>query len=417
LQRAKDPNSSSFSVSSEGAYLITGGLGSLGQQLARWLVKHGARHVVLTSRTGSSERSMAFEQELKATGATLSVVKADVADETQMSALFESFGRSLPALRGVIHAAGVVSTQALSVIDEGSMRAVLKPKVAGAWLLHRLTQNLSLDFFVLFSSSSAILGSSGLGHYAAANSYLDTLAHIRRSMDLPALSVNWGWWAGAGMATADLEEQFKQIGQNAMPVELGLEALDALICSDAVQVMVAAIDWAKFKPIYEAKRQRPLIERIHVRDVEQEEQKAAHTFVDTLMSVPVAQRTEKLRSHVRDQVAHVLGFGASDTIDPQQGFFSIGMDSVMAVQLRTRLETSLGQTLPSTLAFEYPTIESLTNYLAGEVLKLDESRTESPMDDSQAADTIGSQTPLSEEELLSKLDDELAAFNNLTDGN
>jgi acyl carrier protein len=113
----------------------------------------------------------------------------------------------------------------------------------------------------------------------------------------------------------------------------------------------------------------------------------------------------------------VLGFGASDTIDPQQGFFSIGMDSVMAVQLRVRLETSLGQALPSTLAFEYPTIESLTNYLGSEVLKLNESMNEPHMDDLAVTDIIGSQAPLSEEELLSKLDDELAAFNKLTDGN
>jgi acyl carrier protein len=141
------------------------------------------------------------------------------------------------------------------------------------------------------------------------------------------------------------------------------------------------------------------------------------TFAEELMSFPAAQRLEKLRAHVRNQLAHVLGFGASDAIDPQQGFFTIGMDSVMAVQLRVRLETSLGQALPSTLAFEYPTIDSLTQYLAAEVLKLNASMTESPIETAAVADTINSQTPLNEEDLLSKLDDELAAFNKLTDGN
>ena len=184
LEHARNPSTSSISLSADKSYLVSGGLGGLGQQLARWLVKRGAKQIVLTSRTGLPDRSewatidphtsvgrrIATIQELEATGAKLAIVTADAADEAQMTALFETFGRTLPPLGGVIHAAGVVSTQKLSTMDVESLRFVLKPKVEGAWLLHRLTQNLNLDFFVLFSSSAAILGSSGLGHYAAANS-------------------------------------------------------------------------------------------------------------------------------------------------------------------------------------------------------------------------------------------------------
>jgi myxalamid-type polyketide synthase MxaC len=411
LERVNQPAPSPINIAGDGAYLITGGLGALGQEIARWLVKRGAKHLVLTSRTGVSDHTRSFVEELETAGATVSVLKADVADEARMTAVFEEFGRSLPQLRGVIHAAGVTSTKSLDSMDEHSLREVLKAKVAGSWLLHRLTQNLNPDFFVLFSSSSAILGSAGLGHYAAANHFLDTLAHIRRGLNLPALSINWGWWSGAGIATADLEQQFRQIGQKAMPAEEALQALECYVCSETTQVLIASIDWSKFKPVYEAKRKRPLIEQIEVR--EEGQQKSGPLFAEHLFSVPASQRMEILQSHVRDQVAHVLGFSPADRIDPQQGFFSIGMDSVMAVQLRIRLETSLGQTLPSTLAFEYPTIELMSEYLAGEVLKLNGNVSTRSNEDTIH---IGTSQMLSEEELLSKLDDELAAFNKLVDG-
>jgi acyl carrier protein len=178
--------------------------------------------------------------------------------------------------------------------------------------------------------------------------------------------------------------------------------------------MVASIDWNHFKPIYEAKRKRPLIEQMEVEEGQQAQPE--HTFVEQLLSLPVGQRYDRLKAHLRDQVAKVLGFGASDKLDPQQGFFTIGMDSVMAVQLRVLLEASLGQTLPSTIAFEYPTIEMLTTYLANDVLKLKELTSAFPVDDSKAVGKAETQKTLSEDELLSMLDDELTAFNKLADG-
>ncbi len=428
LEYSENPSPSNVRLSPEKCYLITGGLGGLGLQLAGWLLKQGATQVVLTSRTGLPDRSdwmkvdpqtpagarIAAIQALEASGANLTIVTADAADEAQMAALFETFGNTLPPLGGVIHAAGVVSTQALSTIDVDSLRFVLKPKVTGAWLLHRLTENLDLDFFVLFSSSAAVLGSAALGHYAAANHFLDTLACIRQGQNLPALSVNWGWWAGAGMTTPEIEQQFKQIGQQAMPADTALQALEALLGGNTSQKMVASIDWNRFKPIYEAKRKRPLIEQMNV--LEEQRAQPEPAFVEQLQAIPVGGRYERLKAHVRDQAAKVLGYGASDKLDPQQGFFTIGMDSVMAVQLRVLLEGSLGQDLPSTLAFEYPNIETLTNYLANEVLKLNDTPSTLPVDVPEAVSKSEAKKTLSEEELLSLLDDELSAFNKLTEG-
>ena len=429
LERAARTSSPGVNFSAKGAYLITGGLGGLGQHLARWLVNHGAKQIILTSRTGLPERSewatidphssvgqkIATVRQLETVGAGITIVAADVADEAQMNTVFDMFGKTLPPLKGVIHAAGVATTQMLSTMNAELLRPILKSKVAGAWLLHRLTQNLELDFFVLFSSSAAILGSSGLGHYGAANHFLDTLARIRHGLNLPALSINWGWWAGDGLTTAELEQQFKQIGQEAMPVETALQTLDMLMGSNIPQRMVASIDWDRFNPIYEAKRSRPLIEQMKTDGMQQAQ--PSHPFVEQLLSIPAGQRYDKLQTHLRNQVAKVLGFSASDKLDPQQGFFTIGMDSVMAVQLRMLLEASLGQTLPSTIAFEYPTIETLTKYLANEILKLDSSPAHAIADNASIpAHQAETQKALNEDELLAMLDDELAAFKKIADG-
>ncbi len=431
LIRAERPAIASTKIAADGVYLITGGLGGLGQHLARWLVRHGAKYLVLTSRAGLPDRAVWAEvdpnslvgqriaavQEIEAAGAQVSVVAADVADEPRMAALFETFGDSRPPLRGVLHAAGTISKETLAVMDDDALRSVLKSKVTGSWILHCLTQSMTLDFFALFSSSAGIFGSAGLGHYAAANHYLDTLASIRRGAGLPAVSIDWGWWGASGITTPEIEEQFRSIGQQAMPVEPALRALDALLHGNPVQKIVASVDWERFLPIYEARRARPLIE--HMRSDEQSQPAPKEdSAAEQILAAPLAQRFDLLKAHVRDQVAQVLGFGESGKIDPQQGFFSLGMDSVMAVQLRIRFEKSMGQPLPSTIAFEYPTIDTFTAYLADEVLKLNAVSTAVPSaEGSSPAETPGAaQKALSEDELLSKLDEELAAFNRLAEG-
>lgn len=431
LSRAEQPAIANPKIAADGTYLITGGLGGLGQHLARWLVRQGAKHLLLTGRAGLPDRAawagvdsdspigqrIAAIQELEAAGAQVSVVAADAADEARMEALFATFGESQPPLRGVIHAAGTISKETLAVMDTAALRSVLRSKVAGSWVLHRLTQKMPLDFFVLFSSSAGIFGSSGLGHYAAANAYLDTLAGIRRGAGLPAVSIDWGWWDAAGITTPEIEEQFQSIGQQAMPADTALRSLAALVHGNPVQKIVASVDWERFRPIYEARRARPLIEYMRAGEQPQPAPEE-HSAAEQILAAPPAQRFDLLKAHVREQVAQVLGFGEPGKIDPQQGFFSLGMDSVMAVQLRIRLEKSMGQTLPSTIAFEYPTIDTFTTYLADEVLKLNAVSAAAPFaEETRPAEAPGAaQKALSEDELLSKLDEELAAFNRLAEG-
>ena len=418
-----------LTLRADATYLVTGGLGGVGLQVARWLVTNGARHLLLTGRTGLPERDewgaivpdsqfgrqIAAVRALEELGAMVTVAKADVADLGQMSALFE---RTAPPVRGVIHAAGVAATRPLVELNGESLRSILHPKVSGTWVLHQLTQATELDFFVMFSSGASVWGSQGLAHYAAANHFLDAMAHHRRALGLPALSVNWGWWAGDGMATDDLARFFTQVGLSAMQPEQAATAMGYLLETGAVQKVVAAIDWTTFKSIYEARRIRPLLEYIAIQTQETPEtdkKKRRDTFTQRLQEAAPHERQELLLGYVREQVARVLGFNTSETLDVRQGFFKMGMDSIVTVQLRNRLETGLGCSLPPTVAFEYPTVEAMTNYLA-EVLGLTSSATAERQAGPVAERGEGAKAKLdalSEDELIAMFDNELGAIDDL----
>jgi hypothetical protein len=194
------------SVKSDGTYLITGGLGRLGLTLARWLVDLGARHLIMTGLSGLPDRSVwknlppntsagkkiAAIQALEEAGATVEAVRADVADLDRMAEVIGQIGN--PPLRGVIHAAAKLNGQILKNMELDTLNSMLRPNVLGTWVLHQLTRELDLDFFILFSSTTSFLGAKNLAHYGAANQFLDAFSHYRRALDLPALTINWGAW-------------------------------------------------------------------------------------------------------------------------------------------------------------------------------------------------------------------------------
>jgi NAD(P)-dependent dehydrogenase (short-subunit alcohol dehydrogenase family)/acyl carrier protein len=421
-------------VSADSSYLITGGLGMLGIQLSKWLVSQGARHIVLTSRIGLPDRDawssvpsdttlgkrISAIQALEEMGAQVIVVQADVADETAMRQLFAQFGTSLPVLQGVIHAAGVNTNQTVTELDLASWREVLKPKTAGAWILHRLTADLPLDFFVCFSSATSVWGSQGMAAYSAANHFLDQLAHYRHARQLPALTINWGWWAGEGIATSEQVRLFSAVGLAEMPVEKGISALIQLIETNTVQQTVAAVDWSIFKPIYESKRERPFLSRIKLKKssvVSQPVSKAEDSSLrQKLQAVSQEKQREMLSEHVTQLVSEILGFTSSQSINPRHGFFKMGMDSLMTVQLRTRLEASVDCVLPATIAFEYPSITDLVNYLLEHVLQpTSKIATDLKIDpDTEGSKTTQALEDLSESELLNLLDNELSKIDDLT---
>ena len=300
------------------------------------------------------------------------MAQADAADEFAMEKLLGQFGQALPALRGVIHAAGVTSNQPIANLDVSVWQDVLKPKVKGAWILHKLTSDLPLDFFVCFSSAASVWGSQGMAHYAAANHFLDQLALYRNAHGLPALTVNWGWWSGDGIATSEQEALFARVGLSQMPAEKALSALTYLIETDATQKVVAAVDWAVFKPIFESTRARSLLSRMEISNAGEQTGSVARSqstsILQQLQNLSTEKQKEILLDRVRQLVAEIMGFGTPQSVNMRQGFFKLGMDSLMTVQLRTRLEASFECVLPPTIAFEYPTVTDLVNYLMKQVL-------------------------------------------------
>jgi acyl transferase domain-containing protein/acyl carrier protein len=421
-------------VSSDGTYLITGGLGMLGMQLSHWLIRQGARHLVLTSRSGLPDRSewdsiavdssvgqrIANVRSLGQAGAQIHVVKADAADEVAMRQLVDQFGGSLPPLKGVIHAAGVTTNQTVAELKLSDWRDVLQPKVEGAWLLHQLTADISLDFFVCFSSAASVWGSQGMAAYAAANHFLDQLAYYRHVHNLPALTVNWGWWQGNGIATREQAALFSKVGLAEMPTEQALAALAYLLERRATQQVVANVDWGIFKPIYESKRERRMFSRIQAKktaelsSVSSEEKNSS--FVEELRSAPLEKQNELLTDYVRRSAAKILGFDTPQSLNVNQGFFKMGMDSLMTVQLRTQLESSLHCSLPPTIAFEYPTIAQLVTYLLKNVVQTATSQPPKidQMAESKTAEPELKLDALSESELMKLLDSELAKAEDLT---
>jgi acyl transferase domain-containing protein len=386
--------SATVSWSAEGTYLITGGLGTLGLLCARWMVERGARDLILLGRRGLPERSLwptlgasdparaavdaiaAIEE----AGATVEAVAVDVADAAQMAALLAPLASGPRRLRGIIHAAGVSMPAKLASLTPETLYAVLRPKVEGAWILHTLTRELRLDCFICFSSIAAVWGSIELGPYAAGNHFLDALARRRRALGLSATSVGWGPFAVDGMATHASRERLAQLGIEAIEPQRALSILERLLSRDATHVAVAVIDWGRFKPAYEARLRRPFLERVGPRPSAEDEPRgeadARAALLLHLTDAPASERLDALITHLTREVGAVLGFDPPTAIDPERRFFDMGMDSLMAVRLNRRLRAALGQPVPATVAFDYPSIQALAEHLLRDVLHLTAPRRE-----------------------------------------
>jgi NAD(P)-dependent dehydrogenase (short-subunit alcohol dehydrogenase family)/acyl carrier protein len=383
------PRAAAAPVASDGRHLVTGGLGGLGLSLARWLVDNGARHLVLTSRRGLPPReswstleadSDAGRQvhvigELEARGARVDVAAVDVADETAMSALLQGPGAQAP-LRSVFHLAADMSSAPLARADAASFAAMFRAKVGGAWTLHRLCRDQPLDAFVLFSSTTALLGVAGLGHYAAGNLFLDALAGLRRAHGLPALSVNWGTWETMRRASEEEKRQFAQGGLLPMETGWALDAMARLVGGKEGQAVVARVDWRTLRAVYESRRRRPLIEGLGGTPAERapapkarsREAAAASDLLRRFKEAPNSRRRDVVLAHVRGEAARILGRDPEKPLPIDEGLFEMGMDSLMSVELKSRLEGAVGRALPSTLTFNYPNVGALTDYLMREVL-------------------------------------------------
>jgi len=362
----------------DATYLITGGLSGLGLETARWMVGEGARSLVLVGRHGPDPETKAVFDELTFGGVRIAIEKCDVSNEEGLNEILRRISQSMPPLRGIVHAAGVLDDGVIEQQTWTRFEGVMAPKVRGAWNLHRLTLSIDLDFFVLFSAAAALLGSAGQGNYAAANAFMDALAHHRRSKGLPGLSINWGAWAGTGMVTrlaAKHAQRWMDRGLRSIRLPEGMAKFGEMLVSSRAQIVALPLDWSRvFAGAASGRCPSLLYELIKISGTAtatgEEAPPSKEHILYRLAVEPAARRLATLEAHVQSAAARALGVTASRSLDPRRPLHELGFDSLMSVELRNALAISLNCSLPATLLFDYPTVESLVSYLAKDVLML-----------------------------------------------
>ncbi|MFI1109950.1 type I polyketide synthase [Streptomyces physcomitrii] len=360
----------------EGTVLITGGTGTLGALLARHLVTaHGVRHLVLAGRRGPEAPGAAeLVAEIAELGGTAQVVACDAADRERLAAVLAEIPAERP-LRAVVHTAGIVDDGVLGSLDAERLAAVLRPKADAALNLHELTRDLELTDFVLYSSAAGVSGNSGQANYAAANAFLDALAHHRRAQGLPARSLAWGMWEPAGGMTADLAEtdvaRMTRGGVTPLTPETGLALFDAAARLDEALYVPVRLDPASLGG--QSGGAVPALYRALVRTpVRRSAQAAAaasepEELLGRLAGRTAAQAAEILLDLVRTHVCAVLGITDPRTVEADRAFKDIGFDSLTAVELRNRLNSATGLRLPATLIFDFPSPGELVDHLRTEL--------------------------------------------------
>ena len=349
----------------EASYLVTGGAGGVGLEVAKWLARGGARRLVLMSRSGPRDAAACAELDaLRASGVTVVDARADVtrrADVERVVAETTAAGRPL---RGVFHAAMVLDDDALLALDEARMTRVMEPKIAGAWNLHVATRACPLDHFVCFSSFSAVCGAPRQASYDAANTFLDALAHHRRAAGLPALSVNWGTIAGAGFLerTPKTAEYLARVGIRPFQVREALEILDRLLRLDAAQVVVARVDWSSLARLILLVATSPTYAAVTRAGRTNE---GGRSLAARLAAAEAGERAPLVEDFIVTQVGEVFGLPDAK-LDRRAPLTSLGLDSLMTVELVNRMESLAGIRIPMATLFAGPSVEEL----ARTVLKL-----------------------------------------------
>ncbi|QUR65921.1 type I polyketide synthase [Mycobacterium spongiae] len=381
-RRAGQPATTPPVLRDDATYLVTGGLGAVGLEIAGYLAAHGARHLVLTSRrTPSDVTQQRIDAMRDQSGCEFRVIGADVADPHDVARLMATVGSELPPLAGVVHAAGEIGNTPLRTLDDAEVDRVFAGKVWGAWHVSEATADMQLDFFLSTSSIAAVWGSFGQTAYSAANAFLDGLSWRLREQGVPGISVNFGPWS-AGMADPEARAQLDRRGVTTLKPADALAGMADLMAApatpgappEAAQGVVAQIDWARFLPLYQQAGKRAFLAELE-REVPDSAPAPAGPettrLVERLTLAPAQQRKKLVVEYLRDVVAEVTRIDRAE-IREEAGFFDLGMDSLMAVEMRRRVEEAVGSELPTTLAMDYPRLTDVATYLLVDVLGISE---------------------------------------------
>ncbi|ULL10178.1 polyketide synthase [Mycobacterium liflandii] len=375
--------------------LVIGATGNIGPHLINQLAEMGAKTIVAVSRN-PAQRLQKLAESLAAEGVNLVIAAADATDEAAMTALFDRFGADLPPLEGIYLAAFAGQPVLLTEMTNDDVTAMFAPKLDAAALLHRLSLKVPVRHFVLFSSISGLIGSRWLAHYTATSGYLDALAYARRVMGLPATTVNWGLWKSLADAEHDASQVSLGSGLVPMQDDVAIGALPLVMSQAAgVHSVVVAADWPLLAAAYRTRGSLRIVD--DVLPVSDETTVLESEFRVALRNCAPERRHDMLHDQVAMLAANVMGLHAGESLDPSTGFFQLGMDSLMSVTLQRALSDSLGEFLPPSVVFDYPTVYSLTDYLATILPELE-------TDDESTADVYDE---LTEAELLEQLSQRL----------
>ena len=374
LYRADINSSATLTLDPGGYYLITGGLGSLGLQVAQWLVSKGAKNLILVGRSKPNSSAQQVIDQLEQQDITVNIAQVDITDYQAVKQIFVSNNlTSSPSphspispfpITGVIHAAGILDDGLLQGQTWSRFEQVITPKVTGAWNLHQVTKNIDLDFFVMFSSVASLIGSPGQSNYTVANAGLDAIARYRHHLNLPALSINWGAWGDSGMA---VKQGFNIKGFNLLKPQVGLKALEQLLATastSSTQVGVISADWnllsQKFPYLQESNYFSELV-------TQTPNQKQAPIF-EELLATDSEKRPEYLTNYLQIAIAEILQIQPAN-LSINDSLLDLGMDSLMVMEAINQLKTDLNLILYPREFYERPQINNLAQYLTTEFAK------------------------------------------------